>query len=83
MTIQVVPFTAGLHPGMKGPFEVVQFEDTPDENMVFLEGPRDDIITDDPEEAQSYLAAFEHIKEISLAPSDSLDRLREAAAKMA
>jgi transcriptional regulator with XRE-family HTH domain len=83
VTIQVVPFAAGLHPGMKGPFEVVQFEDTPDENIVFLEGPRSDSILDDPEETQSYLAAFEHIAEISLGPSDSVNRLRQTAAKMA
>ncbi len=83
VTIRVVPFAAGLHPGMRGPFEVVQFEDTPDENMVFIEGPRDDIISDDPKETQNYLEAFEHIMQISLTPSDSLDRLREAAAKLA
>jgi len=83
VTIRVVPFTAGLHPGMKGPFEVVQFEDTPDENMVFLEGPRDDIIIDDPKETKIYLEAFEHITEISLGPSESLDLLRTAADKMA
>ncbi len=83
VVIQVVPFTAGMHPAMKGPFEVVQFEDTPDENMVFLEGPRSDIIIDDPEETQNYLAAFEHITEISLGPSDSLDGLRAAASAMA
>jgi len=83
VTIQVVPFTAGLHPGMKGPFEVVQFEDAPDENIVFLEGPRSDSIIDDPKETQSYLAAFEHIAEISLGPSDSVNRLRQTAAEMA
>jgi len=83
VTIRVVPFTAGLHPGMKGPFEIVQFEDTPDENMVFLEGPSDDIINDDPEETRDYLAAFEHITEISLGLSESLDRLRAAAGEMA
>ena len=83
VTIRVVPFAAGLHPGMRGPFEVIQFEDTPDENMVFIEGPRDDIINDDPKETQSYLEAFEHITRISLAPADSLDRIRAAAAKMA
>ena len=83
VTIRVVPFTAGLHPGMKGPFEIVQFEDTPDENMVFLEGPSDDIIVDDPTETQNYLAAFEHITEISLGPSESLERLRAAAGEMA
>jgi len=83
VTIQVVPFTAGMHPAMKEPFEVVQFEDTPDENIVFLEGPRSDIISDDPKETQSYLEAFERITEISLGPSDSLDRLRRAAGEMA
>ena len=29
VVIQVVPFTAGQHPGMKGPFEVVEFDDRP------------------------------------------------------
>jgi len=83
VTIRVVPFTAGLHLGMKGPFEIVQFEDMPDENMVFLEGPSDDIIVDDPTETQNYLAAFKRITEISLGPSESLDRLRAAAGEMA
>ena len=82
VTIRVVPFAAGLHPGMRGPFEVIQFEDTPDENIVFIEGPRDDIINDDPKETRSYLEAFERITRISLAPADSLDSLRAAAAKL-
>jgi transcriptional regulator with XRE-family HTH domain len=83
VTIRVVPFTAGLHPGMKGPFEIVQFEDTPDENLVFLEGPSDDIIHDAPTETRKYLDDFKHITEISLGPSESLDRLRAAAREMA
>ena len=82
VTIQIVPFTAGLHPGMKGPFEVVQFADSPDENIVFLEGPRGDFISDDPEETDSYLKAFRRITEKSIGPSDSVDRLK-AAGKMA
>lgn len=79
VTIQVVPFAAGLHPGMKGPFEIVQSADTPDENIVFLEIPRGDIISDDPKEIQNYLEAFERITGTSLGPSDSVDRLRKAA----
>ena len=82
VTIQIVPFTAGLHPGMKGPFEVVQFADSPDENIVFLEGPRGDFISDDPEEIDSYLKAFRRITEKSIGPSDSVDRLK-AVGKMA
>ena len=37
--IQVMPFAAGLHRGM-GSFEIVNFEDTPDEGIVFVEGSR-------------------------------------------
>jgi transcriptional regulator with XRE-family HTH domain len=79
VTIRLVPFTAGLHPGMKGPFEVVQFEDTPDESVVFVEEPRGDFISDNPRETQGYLDNFERIAEKALAPSDSVDLLRAAA----
>jgi transcriptional regulator with XRE-family HTH domain len=76
VTIQLVPFAAGLHPGMKGPFEVVQFEDSPDESVVFVEEPRGDFISDNPREAQGYLDNFERIAEKALRPSDSVDLLR-------
>jgi transcriptional regulator with XRE-family HTH domain len=83
VTIQVVPFTAGPHPGMKGPFEVVQFADEPDDNIVFLEGPQGDIISEDQKETRSYLEAFTRITAASLSPSDSVKRLLQAADEMA
>ena len=82
VTIHIVPFTAGLHPGMTYPFEVVQFEDTPDENVVFIEGPRGDVIVDDPEESRDYLESFDRITALSLSPTASIDLLREAADEM-
>jgi transcriptional regulator with XRE-family HTH domain len=83
VTIQIVPFTAGLHPKMNGSFEVVQFDDTPDENIVFLEGPRgDSIIDDDPAETAEYLWAFRRIAQKALGPLESLVRLRQAADEM-
>jgi transcriptional regulator with XRE-family HTH domain len=79
VTLQLVPFKAGLHPGMKGPFEVVQFEDSPDESVVFVEEPRGDFISDNPREAQGYLDNFERIAEKALGLSDSVEFLRAAA----
>ena len=73
VTIQVFPFSAGLHPGMKGPFEVVQFEDTPEESVVFVEEPRGDFISDNPRETQDYLKTFDRITEMALGLSDSID----------
>jgi transcriptional regulator with XRE-family HTH domain len=83
VTIQVVPFTASVHPGMKGSFKVVEFEDAPDESILFLESPRGDFISDDPGEALNYLVEFQHIQEKSLSPLRSADALRKAAAEMA
>ncbi|HTO72674.1 MAG TPA: DUF5753 domain-containing protein, partial [Gemmatimonadales bacterium] len=83
VTIQIVPFSGGLHPGMEGPFEVVQFDDTPDENVAFVEGQGDTLITDDPHETKDFLKLFQRITEKSLAHSDSVGLILEAAAAMA
>lgn len=76
--IQVVPFAAGIHRGLPGAFEVVQFEDTPDENIVALEGQRD-FTSEDPQDTTNYLEIFGHIVDIALDPPDSLKLLTEAA----
>ena len=83
VTVHVVPFTAGLHPGMKGPFEVVQFAGEPDDNIVFLEGPQGDIISEDQMETMSYLEAFTRITAASLGPADAVKRLLQAADEIA
>lgn len=80
--IRVVPFTAGLNPGMKQPFELIQFADTPDESIVFLESPLGDIITDDSTETQYYQEAFRRITMASLSPEDSVEMLRKVASEM-
>ncbi len=83
VTIQVAPFAVGLHPGTRGPYEIVEFDDTPDENILFLESARGDMISDAPEETRNYLEAFRRITEAALGPSDSVDRLRAAASQAA
>jgi transcriptional regulator with XRE-family HTH domain len=82
VTVEVVPFGSGLHPGMKGPFEIVEFADDPDQKVVFLESPRGDIVSDDPEETASYLEAFKQIRKASLDPRESVDYLRQIADEM-
>jgi transcriptional regulator with XRE-family HTH domain len=83
VTIQVVPFTAGLHPGMRGAFKVIEFDDEPDETVAFLEGAHGDVITDDREQTQRYLDTFDRIAQIALKPADSVTLLRQAADEMA
>ena len=82
ITIRIVPFTIGLHSGMKQPFELIQFADAPDDNIVFLESPRGDFISDDPDEAQAYLEAFRRITQNSLSSAESVAMLRKAASEL-
>lgn len=80
--VEVVPFSAGFNPGMKGPFEIIQFADPSDNDIVFLESRRGDIISDDPAETLSYRQAFEELGKASLGPRDSLTRLARIADEM-
>lgn len=79
VTIQVVPFTAGLYPGIKGSFEAVEFDDAPDENIVYVEEQVGFFVVDDPEQTSAYFESFRRIAEIALSPSDSVSRLLRAA----
>jgi transcriptional regulator with XRE-family HTH domain len=82
ITVDVVPFSVGLHPGMKGPFKVIEFADPQDRDIVFLEGPRGDIISDDPADASSYKEMFERLRKVSLGPRDSLAYIAKFADKV-
>lgn len=82
ISVVVIPFSAGLHPGMKGPFEIIEFADLADNDIVYLESPRGDIFSDDPEEILRYREAFEEMERSSLHPLDSVARLAAIADDM-
>lgn len=82
VTIRVVPFSAGLHPG-SGPFEIIQFADAADQYAVFIETAPRDFITDKPEDARKHLEVFDRITQISLRPQDSVARIQEVAKAIA
>jgi hypothetical protein len=82
ITVAVIPFAAGLHPGMKGSFEIIEFADPVDTDIVYLESPRGDIFSDDPEETLRYREAFEELGRSSLHPRNSVARLAAIADEM-
>lgn len=82
ITVALIPFSAGLHPGMKGPFEIIEPADPSDRDIVFLENSRADIISDNPEETLSYRENFERLVRASLGLGDSQTRLARIADEM-
>jgi transcriptional regulator with XRE-family HTH domain len=76
VTIEIVPFSAGAHPGMQGPFMLFEFPDAADDDALYLEGPSESRWNrDDPEEISSFRERFEVLRGLSLGPQGSVDLL--------
>jgi transcriptional regulator with XRE-family HTH domain len=76
VTIEVVPFSAGAHPGMQGPFMLFEFPDAADDDALYLEAPNDARLNrDDAEEISLFRERFEVLRELSLGPQGSRDLL--------
>ena len=76
VTIEVVPFSAGAHPGMQGPFMLFEFPDAADDDALYLESPGDSRMNrDDAEEISLYRERFEVLRELSLGPQGTVDLL--------
>lgn len=83
ITMELVPFTAGAHPGLKGPFVVLEFPDPADDDVLYLESARGDLISRDvPEEVLAYREAFEVLRGKSLGSDDSVAYLDKLADEM-
>lgn len=75
ITIQVLPFTCGAHPGMSGNFIVLEFSDPNLDDLVHLESIDTITIRDDTDRIARYLDEFEKLRELALTPEQSGDFL--------
>jgi hypothetical protein len=79
ITIEIVPFAAGLHRGMSDTFSILEFPG-PAGDVIYFEGVRDSIFTRDAtEEIAAYRELFEDLRKISLGPKGTLDYLVKVA----
>jgi transcriptional regulator with XRE-family HTH domain len=81
VTLQILPFTAGAHPGMVGSFSVLRFPDDELPDVVYLEHLTSALYLDKPEDVDRYLHVMESIC-VRAAPPDQtaglLDKLLKA-----
>jgi transcriptional regulator with XRE-family HTH domain len=80
VTVEIVPFSAGIHPGTLGPFVIYEFPDAADDDTVYLENQQGEFINrDDPEEILAYRERFEQLRVLSLGSKGSRDFLDKLA----
>ncbi|HKS48603.1 MAG TPA: helix-turn-helix transcriptional regulator [Amycolatopsis sp.] len=79
VTIQVVPFTAGAHPGMEGPFLIMGFPEQADPDVVYVDSTSGGFFLELPPDVKRYTLMFDHLRAAALRPDDSVAVIAEAA----
>ncbi|MGH3274503.1 MAG: helix-turn-helix domain-containing protein [Streptosporangiaceae bacterium] len=74
-TIQVLPYSAGPHPGQAGPFIILGFTELTEPEVVYMETVGGNLYVDKPEEVRIFAAAFNQICAAALSPAQSVAML--------
>jgi transcriptional regulator with XRE-family HTH domain len=71
ITVQVIPYTVGVHPALDSIFTIVEF-DGGVPGVVYVEGLVGSIYLERPEDLDRYLHVFDRLSTIALSPEDSV-----------
>ncbi len=83
LTIQVLPLSVGAHPGMNGPFVILEFQGPKDPPMVYLETATDGLYLEEPSDIERYTLRFSHLVARALGPDESRTMIADLADRMA
>ena len=71
VTLQVIPFSAGSHPGMPGSFVLTSFPDADDPEIVYIDSMAGDLFLEAEADVRRYGAIFDTLRAVALSPDDS------------
>ncbi|MFG1900805.1 helix-turn-helix domain-containing protein [Micromonospora carbonacea] len=78
ITLQVLPYKVGAHPGMHGAFAVMDFPDAADPELVYIENMAGALYLEKEADIRRYAEVFDQLSSVALNVADSrkfLDRL--------
>ncbi|WP_405798073.1 helix-turn-helix domain-containing protein [Streptomyces sp. NBC_01506] len=73
VTVQVLPFGMGAHPGISGHYAILEFPDATDSSVVYIEGVTSDLYLEKANDVQKYSVMYEHLRAQAL----NADQTRE------
>ncbi|MEU9058578.1 helix-turn-helix transcriptional regulator [Streptomyces sp. NPDC048430] len=62
VTVQVLPFDMGAHPGINGQYAILEFPDAADSSVVYIEGVTSDLYLEKANDVQRYSVMYEHLR---------------------
>src|SRR6202142_1432611 len=72
ITLQVLPYEVGGHPGMMGAFAVLQYGDVAASDVVYIESQAGDLFLESETDLSRFSAIFEHLRALALPPEASV-----------
>jgi transcriptional regulator with XRE-family HTH domain len=79
VTVQVLPFSAGGHPSMNGPYVILGYAEPSDEAFVYLDNLTNGQALEETEHVEGYSMVHEKLRGMSLDPDESIKRIRTVA----
>ncbi|MGH3309753.1 MAG: helix-turn-helix domain-containing protein [Streptomyces sp.] len=83
VTVQVMPFSMGAHPGVNGQYAILEFPDASDSSVVYLEGVTSDLYLEKTHDVQSYSVMYEHLRAEALNPDQTRQFIEKVAKEYA
>ncbi|REF34772.1 helix-turn-helix domain-containing protein [Thermasporomyces composti] len=82
VTLQILPVSAGAHPGTTGAFHILEFPSPHEPDVVYVETMTANRYVESHVEIYRYSLAFDHLRAMALSPASSLEYLAQAAEKV-
>jgi transcriptional regulator with XRE-family HTH domain len=79
LTLQVMPFAMGAHPGVNGQYAILEFPETTDSTVVYLEGVTSDLYLEKANDVQSYSVMYEHLRAQALNADQTREFIEDVA----
>ncbi|GCB48411.1 helix-turn-helix transcriptional regulator [Streptomyces sp. NL15-2K] len=79
ITVQVLPFDVGAHPGLNGQYSILEFSDAADSSVVYIEGVTSDLYLEKPHDVQKYTVMYEHLRAQALNVDQSRQLIEDVA----
>ncbi|MER5357786.1 helix-turn-helix transcriptional regulator [Streptomyces sp. NPDC002785] len=83
VTVQVLPFEMGAHPGINGQYAVLEFPDAADSSVVYIEGVTSDLYLEKANDVQRYSVMYEHLRAQALNVEQTRDFISDIAKEYA
>ena len=83
ITVQVLPFEVGAHPGLNGQYSILEFSDAADSSVVYIEGVTSDLYLEKAHDVQRYTVMYEHLRAQALNVDQSRQLIEDVAKEYA